>query len=182
VLLASRWLKLLFGASPFLVAFVFIAVSIAVYPGFSWRRNALSDLGHATRSRAAVAYNLGIFTAGFLAALYAMKYVVGRWLATGLCLELAGYTLGLVAVFDEVYGRVHGAVSALFFLMLLAASIAYSIERRWLAPGVLGGLGLLSWMAFWADVFEWGAAVPEAISVALAFIWYLRLVAEASSR
>jgi len=117
----GRWLKAAFGISPFLVAFIFIAASIAVYPSFSWSRNALSDLGHATRSRAAVLYNLGIFTSGFLMGLYAVRYAARVRPATGLCLGLSGYTLGLVAVFDEVYGRVHVAVSALFFLMLLAS-------------------------------------------------------------
>lgn len=171
---------MLFGVSPFLAAFIFIAASILAYPGFSWRRNALSDLGHATRSRSAVLYNFGIFTSGFLMGLYAATCVSKRRPATALCTGLAGYVLGLVAVFDEVYGQVHVAVSTLFFLTLLASSIAYSAEGRWLPPAVLAVLGVFVWAAFWASLLECGVAVPEAISVILVFIWYLKLVAEAS--
>jgi len=166
------------GVLPFLIALAFIALSISAYPGFSFRRNALSDLGHATKSPTAVTFNLGLQTAGFLMACYALAFVRRVFPLTGWSLVISAYLLQLVAVFDEVYGSVHGLVSVLFFLSLLAAALLHSYERRSLLPASLAAVGLLGWIAFWFGPFEWGIAMPETISVVATFAWYLRMVLE----
>jgi len=180
--LRSRRLDLALGVLPFLVALAFTAFSISVYPGFSFRRNALSDLGHATRSPTAVAFNLGLQTAGFLMACYALAFVRREFPLTGWSLVTSAYLLQLVAVFDEVYGPIHYLVSVLFFLSLLVAALVHSYEKRSLFPAGAAAVGLLGWIAFWFGPFEWGVAVPETISVVVTFAWYLRMIQEVSRR
>ena len=56
-----------------LIALVAIALSIAISPGFSWFENALSDLGHYTRTDlgnfqliSAIVFNSGLVITGLL--------------------------------------------------------------------------------------------------------------------
>lgn len=169
------------GVLPLLIALVVIASSMSAYPGFSLSRNALSDLGHSVRSPAAVTFNLGLQTSGLLLAAFALLYGRRAFPATSWCLLSSAYFLQLVAVFDELYGRVHGAVSVAFFLSLLASALAYMYERRSALLLVSIAIGMGGWIAFWAGLFEWGVAVPEAIAIAATALWYadmLRGVAE----
>ncbi len=55
-----------FGIAVPIVSFVSIAVSILLSPWFSWKVNALSDLGHATRSSVFPIFKLGLLLGGFL--------------------------------------------------------------------------------------------------------------------
>ncbi|MDK2464396.1 MAG: DUF998 domain-containing protein [Candidatus Korarchaeota archaeon] len=177
----SHNLNLALGILPFVVAFTLIALSINTYPGFSFRRNALSDLGHATKSPAAVAFNLGLQTAGFLMACYALALVRRTFPLTGWSLVVSAYLLQLVAVFDEVYGAVHFLVSVLLFLSLLAAALVHSCEARSALPAFMGAVGVLAWLAFWLGPFKWGVAVPETVSIAATFAWYVKMASEVAS-
>jgi len=49
---------LFFGIVGPIVSYVLIAVSILLSPWFSWQRNALSDLGHSTKSNVSPIFNL----------------------------------------------------------------------------------------------------------------------------
>lgn len=54
-----------------LITYVSIATSLTFSPDFSWRKSALSDLGHAVKSQVAPVFNLGLMIAGFLMVVYA---------------------------------------------------------------------------------------------------------------
>jgi len=153
------------------VAYAFIGVAIAFSPWFSWHRNALSDLGHATRSSVAPIFNLGLSLVGLLMILYAVMVFRKYAKYTSVCLIVSAFMLQMVATFNEVYGFIHFVVSVLFFLSLGIASIAYAVERRWLLPVLAFVMGLGSWALYWARIYTAGVAVPETVSSAAVVSW-----------
>jgi hypothetical membrane protein len=160
----SKEIYALFGVVGPLIAYVSIGVSIALSPWFSWRTNALSDLGHAVKSGVAPIYNFGLLLTGFLIMIYAVTAMRGyaRW--TSHSLAISAFMLQLVATFDEVYGPLHSAVSVLFFVSLGPTSVLYAIERK-SSLAVIGFIiGLLSWIFYGARIYSAGVAVPETIS------------------
>jgi hypothetical membrane protein len=64
--------------------------------------NALSDLGHATRSPVAPIFNLGLSLGGFLLAPSGALCAYKRSRLVGATLVASGFLLNLVGVFDEV--------------------------------------------------------------------------------
>lgn len=156
-----------------LTAYVFIGFSIASAPWFSWSENALSDLGHALKSEVALYFNFGLAFSGLLVLIYAVT-VFGRHAKfSGLCLAASAFSLQLIAVFDEVYGSLHLAVSVLFFVSIGVASAAYAIERRSLLAALAVVVGLTSWVSFWAGMYDAGIAVPEAVSATPVASWII---------
>jgi len=161
----------LLGAVGPLVAYVSIGVSIALSPWFSWKRNALSDLGHAVKSGVAPIFNFGLLLAGFLVMVYAVMALrnYAKW--TSYSLVISAFLLQLVAVFDEVYGPLHFVVSVLFFVSLGPTSILYAIERK-SSLAVIGFIiGLLLWVFYWARIYSAGVAVPETLSTVAVIPW-----------
>jgi len=161
----------LFGVIGPLLAYVSIAVSIALSPWFSWERNALSDLGHAVKSGVAPIFNFGLLLTGFFLTIYAVKVlkVHARW--TGYSLVISAFTLQLVAVFDEVYGILHLVVSILFFVLLGVTSLFYAVERKSYSAVAAFAIGLISWIFYWAEFYSAGVAVPETISSVAVLFW-----------
>ena len=163
----------LFGVIGPISAYLLIGVSIALSPGFSWERNALSDLGHAVNSGVAPIFNFGLFLAGFLLTIYAVKVLkkYARW--TGYSLVISAFALQLIAVFDEVYGPLHLVVSILFFVSLSFTSLLYTVERKSRSAGAAFTIGLVSWIFYWAKIYSVGIAVPEIISSAAVLFWII---------
>jgi len=162
------------GALGALIPWLFIGAAIGCSPWFSWERNALSDLGHSLRSEAAPIYNFGLALGGALLLLYALNSLLPRARFSGLSVAMTVFLLQLVAVFDEVYGRLHTLVSTLFFVMLLAASLAYAVERKSKLALVSFLVGSLAWVLYWARAYSAGVAVPETISVLSASAWIVK--------
>ena len=154
-----------------LVAYVFIAVSILSAPWFSWWKNALSDLGHSLKGICAGYYNFGLVSAGFLLIIYAVTDFKKHAKYTSLLLTASAFSLQLVAVFDEVYGRLHTTVSVLFFLFLILSCLVYGIEKKSILGVSSFVIGLGSWMLYWAKVYVAGVAVPEIVSATAAISW-----------
>jgi len=161
----------LFGVAGPLLAYVFIAISIGLSPWFRWERNALSDLGHAVRSSVAPLYNFGLLLGGLLLAIYAVTTFRSHARWTSYSLVLSAFSLQLVAVFDEVYGFFHFAVSVLFFASLAPASILYFVEKKSRLALTSLAIGLASWILYWMKVYRAGVAVPETISSVAATAW-----------
>ncbi|MEM2058195.1 MAG: DUF998 domain-containing protein [Thermoproteota archaeon] len=159
----GRMLAFLGVAGP-LIAYLSIAVSIALTPEFSWLSNALSDLGHAKRSSVAVIFNGGLLLSGFTLVVYAVKPLALHAKRTAVALAFSALMLQAVAAFDEVYGFAHFVVSVLFFASSGAACLVYSLERRSLPAAVAFAVGLLAWILYWAGAYKVGIAVPETIS------------------
>jgi len=154
-----------------------IAVAAVLSGWFNLYENALSDLGHATRSHVAWIFNLGLSAGGVLVVCVAVLYVLGVEKLVGVLLSLTGYSLVLVAVFDEVYGALHFIVSVLFFTLLLVVVLVYSARSRrrglLLAALIVVALNVVVWsLHFTTRVFR-GAAIPELISIFTAIPFYL---------
>ena len=152
-------------------AYLFTGFSIASAPWFSWSENALSDLGHAVRSDVATYFNFGLAFAGLLVLIYAVTVFRRHAKFSSLCLAASAFSLQLIAVFDEVYGSLHLAVSVLFFVSIGVASVAYAIERRSLLAAIAVVVGLASWISYWAGIYEAGIAVPEVVSFTPVASW-----------
>lgn len=163
----------LFGVVGPILAYVSIAVSIALSPWFSWERNALSDLGHAVESEVAPIYNFGLLLTGFLLVIYAVTAFKrhARW--TSYSLAISAFSLQLVAVFDEVYGFLHLVVSLIFFASLVPATILYALERKSYLTVIAFIIGLVSWIFYWAEIYSGGVAVPEIISSVAVASWII---------
>lgn len=154
----------LFGIAAFLVAYISIGVAIALSPWFSWQRNALSDLGHSTRSGVAPVFNLGLLLAGSLLTVYAATAFRKHARYTSLSVAVSAFLLQSVATFDEVYGFLHFAVSVLFFTSLGVTSILYAVERKSLLALIAFTIGIGSWILYGLGIYRAGIAVPETIS------------------
>jgi len=156
-----------------LLAYLFIGISITSAPWFRWSKHALSDLGHALRSESAVYYNLGLAAAGLLIAIYAVTSLISHAKYSGLCLAASAFSLQLVAVFDEIYGRTHMLVSVAFFVLLLLSSLIYAVEKRSILAGVSFIIGFSAWLFYWMKIYSAGVAVPEIISATAAISWII---------
>jgi len=155
-------------------AYLFTGFSIASAPWFSWSENALSDLGHAVRSDVAPYFNFGLAFGGSLVLVYAVTVFRRHAKFSSLCLAASAFSLQLIAVFDEVYGSLHLAVSVLFFVSICVASVAYAIERRSLLAAIAVVVSLASWISYWAGIYEAGIAVPEVVSFTPVASWVVR--------
>jgi hypothetical membrane protein len=161
----------LFGILGPLVAIVFIAAAIVLSPWFSWGENALSDLGNSVGSDAASTFNFGLLLAGFLTILYSMTSLRKHAKFTSYVLTFAGFSLQLVATFDEVYGMLHTQISVIFFAMLGFSSFVYILEKRSILAVFALIIGLLSWILYGLKIYSSGIAVPETISSMATVSW-----------
>jgi hypothetical membrane protein len=163
----------LFGVAGPLVAYTFIAISIASVPWFSWSHNALSDLGHAVHSGSAPYFNFGLLLAGSLITVFTATVFRKHAKYTSPFLMMTAFALQLVAVFDEVYGQLHGTVSVIFFVFLILSCLVYAIEKRSIFGALSFVIGLGAWILFGGRIIQAGIAVPEIISVVAATSWVI---------
>lgn len=179
----SSWSSLTFAVAlaSFVIPLALIFVSIWFSPRFSWESNALSDLGHPVRSPVAPIFNFGLVVGGTFMLFLSPKMFRMYRLTASLVL-LAGYSLILVAVFNEAYGKLHFAVSALFFVALILAGFAYSREGGKVYPAVLATLITASWACKFSGLCGFGVAVPEMTSIILSIPWYLDAVLRVSGK
>jgi len=154
------------AASSFAVPLIFIAIAAFVSGWFNVFNNALSDLGHAHRSTAPI-FNFGLAMGSFLLASFAFLYVYRSSRLVAALLAVSAFSLNLVAVFDEVYGRLHFWVSVAFFLSLAVLLAGYSYVEKRIAPFAMlsVGVAVASWVLHFAYRVPRGAAIPELISV-----------------
>ncbi len=155
------------------MAYVCIGISIASSPWFSWSSNALSDLGHAVRSSVAPIFNFGLMLAGFLIAVFTATAFWKHAKYTSPFLLLTAFALQLVAVFDEVYGHLHGTVSVDFFVLLILSCLVYAIEKKSILGAASFAIGLGVWILYGIGLIQAGIAVPEIVSVAAATSWVI---------
>lgn len=170
-----RYPALLLSIISLSIPLISIAISIAASDWFSITDNALSDLGHAIRSPVAPIFNFGLSLGGLLVSIVSVLYFNKMHKVLSIGGALVGYTLILVAVFDEVYKNLHFTVSVAFFLSLAFMLSIYTYLYR--NPLSLLGLilGLLSWMLHLYYRIPRGAAIPELISIAVVIPFYIDL-------
>lgn len=156
-----------------LIAVISVGISIAVSPWFSWKRSALSDLGHSIRSEAAPIFNFGLLLTGILLIIYVVIVLKDYLKWTSYNLLISAFLLQTISVFDETYGVLHFIVSLLFFISLGFSSFFYALEKKsYLAIASLI-IGVFSWIFFFTKMFDIGIAVPETISSFAVASWIM---------
>jgi hypothetical membrane protein len=163
----------LFGLLGPLTAILFVLIAIMFSPWFSWWNNALSDLGHSIQSEAAPWFNFGLLLSGFFTVYYSFTSFRNHARYTNYFLASAGFSLQLIATFDEVYGSLHFLVSVLFFAALGFASATYVAEKKSFVALVALVVGLASWILYGTKIIDSGIAVPEAVSAIAVFTWMI---------
>ncbi len=152
-----------------LIPLLFIGIAILQSNWFNIYRNALSDLGHATRSIAAPIFNLGLSLGGVLIIVVATHFLINISRALGVTATISGYSLILIAVFDEVYGKLHFWVSVLFFITLAILLCIYIAVFKGLIKRIAAAITLViavvAWILHLAAKILPGAAIPELISI-----------------
>jgi hypothetical membrane protein len=155
------------------IGYVALGASIAFSPWFSWESHALSDLGHAVKSDVAAIFNFGLLFAGLLILIYAVTLFRKHAPYTSFFLATAGFSLQLVATYDEVYEPLHAVVSILFFASLGFASLVYAAETKSYLAVAAFLIGGASWALYGARIYSVGVAVPEIISLVVVTIWIM---------
>ena len=163
----------LFGVLGFLLVYVSILLSLVLSPWFSWKSNALSDLGHAVNSGVASIFNLGLLLAGFLMMIYALTVFKKHAKYSSFCLLVSTFLVQLLAALNEVYGSLHYAAAVLHFVMLSLTSIVYTLEKRSAVTLITFVIVMFSWLLYGLNIFNIGIAVPEIVSkLVVAWIMY----------
>lgn len=156
-----------------LVAIVFVVISIIYSPWFSFFDNALSDLGHSGNSEVASLFNFGLLLSGLFIILFSVKILKNRAKYTSYFLMITGFSLQLIATFDEIYRSLHFQVSVLFFATLGLTSLFYVMEKKSVVALAALIIGLISWIVYGLGIFSMGIAIPEVISSISAFVWII---------
>lgn len=179
------------------IALAAIAFAIILSPGFDWFVNALSDLGHYTRTdlgpyklEGAIVFNSGLIVTGLLMFIYTVWFF--KWtkdiptrigiipLLVSLCFLIC------VGVFSEDVGAtviagnsIHFWVSVGFFLTFPFAM--WIIGIAWLRYSHLRWFSIISLLLpfisvfMWVDYFNgtsmWQQAVPEIVTAFSAIVW-----------
>jgi hypothetical membrane protein len=172
----------LFGVVGLVVVYLAIGIAIRFSPWFSWRRNALSDLGHVVNSDVAPIFNLGLLLGGFLIIVYALTVLRSHTKYTSVCLVASAVLLQLIATFDEAYGSIHGAVSVLFFVSIWLVSLVNAVELKSREAVLAFIVSFGIWVLYGLNVYEAGIAVPEIISftavAALLMVSVIRIITQ----
>ncbi len=157
----------------------FIAKAASMSEWFNVLENALSDLGHATRSGVAPVFNAGLVIGGLLAYTVAIssRDVKTRY---NIVLLFSALTLMFIGVFDEVYGKLHFYVSVLFFIGLLFYTAICALDRALSltvrSTAVVAVLVMItSWTLHYIFKIPKGAALPELICVVAWLPFYFKI-------
>jgi hypothetical membrane protein len=173
------------------IALVTIAVAILLSPGFTWPGNALSDLGHYTRTDlgpykliGAIVFNSGLIITG-LVMLYFVYWITKKTTDMPTKVGFVPLMIALVflisiGIFSENFGEIHFWVSVGFFfsfpfaMWIVGASWLRFPNLRWFAliSLLLPLLSIWAWyLHFVGNPYWTGAAIPEIITAMSAILW-----------
>ena len=156
--------RLIFLYTTFVVVYGLIFLAIGLAPWFSWHRNALSDLGHCTRSNVSVIFNLALILGGWLLTIYSITFLRTDTKISWLFFAASGFALQLIGVYDEIYRYIHWIVSVAFFVVYDISLLVYSLERRMLV-GVLLFIAYIGvWYTYYNGLLTVGVSIPEMIT------------------
>jgi hypothetical membrane protein len=179
------------------IAMVSISVSILLSPDFSFKNNALSDLGHWTRTDIgpnpflrALIFNVGLITTGILMSvttIWLMKRIEDNPTTLSLTpLLLSVLSLTSIGIFSEdipiqIGGfTLHFIASVGFFstfplsMWLTGFSLLRYEKLRWfsLLSLLLPFTSIYLWWGTFKGRFPWtGVAIPEMITAFTSIIW-----------
>jgi len=179
-----NWLKI-FGISGIiapLIAFTLILLAIALSPGFSWKENALSDLG-VQGGVTAVLFNTDLEITGVLAILFATglfrflkENLLGR--IGALVLVLDALALTAIGVFPENVEPIHHYASVAFFALLPTSMLflgAAFLRTSRTKVGFFTFIAAIVATVVWIIPFGEGVAIPETLSGLSASAWAIVL-------
>jgi len=172
------------------IALACIIVAILLSPGFDWFVNALSDLGHYTRTDlgpykliGAIIFNSGLILTGLLM-LYYTLWLLRRSTDTAtkigiLPLVIALCFLVCIGIFSENFGDLHYWVSVGFFLTfpfsmwLIGLGWLRFARLRWFCvlSLIIPFLSVFMWADYLNGTSIWQQAIPEIITAFSAIIW-----------
>jgi hypothetical membrane protein len=176
------------------VAFVFISLSIASAPEFSWMENALSDLGVMAGATSAL-FNYGLIVSGILGFIFAtslfrllrfeilsrdprLLYPDNRGLGGALLFSLACLALAAIGVFPENVRFLHFFASVAFFVLLIGSLLRMGISfwrarQKSLAVFtlLLGVVAAVPWLLLFVIRYVSGVAIPEFIAAVAGGVW-----------
>ncbi|RLI54753.1 MAG: hypothetical protein DRP09_11995 [Candidatus Thorarchaeota archaeon] len=173
------------------IALITISLAILLSPGFTWPGNALSDLGHYTRTDlgpykllGAIVFNGGLILTG-LTMLYFVFSTMKKTTDMPTKIGLVPIFISLlfligIGVFSENFGDIHFIVSVGFFLTFPFSMWIVGIS--WLRFPRLRLFAIISlllpfisvqvwWMHFVGNPYWTGAAIPEIITAMSAILW-----------
>ncbi len=156
-------------------ALISIAVAIMLSPWFSWRNNAISDLGV---HEVAPIFNISLIVCGILCMIFAMGVFMAlkHWLGKigMLMIFLASIALVGIGVFTEDYSPHHFYFSVAFFVLLLLACLVmgtyFLIKRQkylGMAAFAVAIIGIIGWATYEGP----GVAIPEALTFVPGSLW-----------
>ena len=151
---------------------------------FSWKSNALSDLGI---SEVANIYNSSLIILGILCLIFTIGFVKAYaksrlFYLGGILLTLASVSLFLVAIFTEAYAIPHIILAYLYFLLIPIGMMIVGLAFRRMKMKIKGHLSilvgiinllvtLLSSLIPWHTWLDLGVAVPEIVALSVPSIW-----------
>lgn len=177
------------------VAFLFISLSIASAPEFSWTENALSDLGVMPGATSAL-FNYGLIISGILGFVFAtslfrvmrffevfsadgkLHLLLYRGLGGALFFSLAFLALIAIGVFPENVSYAHTFASVAFFVLLIISlgrlgTGFWQMRQKPLAVFtlLLGVVAAAPWLLLFVVRYVSGVAIPEFISAVAGGVW-----------
>lgn len=179
------------------IALVCIIVAILLSPGFDWFVNALSDLGHYTRTDlgpykliGAIVFNGGLIITGLLMLYYTLWFLKRSTdMATKigiLPLVISLCFLVCIGIFSENFGDLHYWVSVGFFLTfpfsmwLIGLAWLRFAQLRWFCvlSLIIPFLSVFMWADYLNGTSIWQEAIPEIITAfsAIGWLWIINLL------
>jgi hypothetical membrane protein len=165
-----------------IVAFTCVLTAIASYPEFSWKNNALSDLGIISGITGAV-FNFGLYCGGLFVLIFAMfglfKYL-GSWMGKIGALSFAATGLALMGIgfFPENVAPYHYLFSMAFFVLLPISLFIITGAFTFKRQKIVSLLTLLTavaaatpWILYFAIHYVDGVAIPEFSSALAGSVW-----------
>jgi hypothetical membrane protein len=174
-----------------IIALIGIEIAILISPNFNWVTNALSDLGHYTRTDIgqnpivrAIIFNAGLIITGILliiTTLGFMKQLNDRLTRIAILpFLIAASFLTSIGIFSENFGAIHFLVSVGFFVSFPVAM--WFVGFSWLRFHHLWwfcAFSLLTpffsiyiWWSTFQGIMPWtGMAIPEILTALTAILW-----------
>lgn len=156
------------GVIGVVVVYPLILLAAFYYPNFSWRDNALSDLGVVGAS--ALLFNTALIIGGILLFTFSLGLLKDSRGCAGKIgsslLLAASVFLAAIALFPENYGWIHFYVSFAFFVLIVFSLLALGsslILQSHGVSGVLTVVGAVAAALIWTLPWK-GVAIPETIA------------------
>jgi hypothetical membrane protein len=173
-----------------LIALVCIMIAILLSPGFDWFSNALSDLGHYTRTDlgpykliGAIIFNSGLIITGLLMLYYTiwiLRETRDIFTKIGIVpLLLSLCFLISIGIFSENFGDLHYYVSVGFFftfpfsMWLIGIGWLRFPHLRWFSiiSLLLPFISVFMWADYMNGTSIWQQAIPEIVTAFSAIVW-----------